>query len=210
MHSDRNAHGTASSATRLLRDRMTAKRRKIALLMANWEAWQRFQQPDAIVQPWTEEGLLQGQLPWDSASGGQGVTKESLRLALHRLGSELARSKEELQLLPADAANVIRTYRWQMHDLQHAICNAQQEAASLLSSMTGQEHHSDNAEQLLPNCPTTWLLQGRLASLRAHAAHVAHLDQHARGVLSQAGLLQGLDGSGLALQSSAAQSALLS
>ena len=118
LRDQRARAGTACHTTRLINARLNARRKKLRELLGMLSGWNAFLQPDDIpLEPFDEEAILSGELPWDPASAANGVTKEHLHLKLWRISSELARTKEELTYLPIDATHARTYYDMQLHHL---------------------------------------------------------------------------------------------
>ncbi|KAK9817668.1 hypothetical protein WJX72_000408 [[Myrmecia] bisecta] len=118
LRDQRARAGTACHTTRLITARLNARRKKLRELLGMLSGWNAFLQPDDTpIEPFNEEAILSGELPWDPASAVNGVTKEHLHLKLWRISSELARTKEELTYLPIDAMHARTYYNMQLHQL---------------------------------------------------------------------------------------------
>ncbi len=109
LRQEREAEGASSHVTALLRNRQTARRKKLRTLLAMWTPYYSFEQPDAVVPDYEEEDLFRGILPWQPASDPRSASRDSFQLSFHQVGAELARCQEELEFLPGDAHNVLQT-----------------------------------------------------------------------------------------------------
>lgn len=190
---ERTAEGASSHVTALLRNRLTARKKKVRALMAMWVAWHSFEQPQLDPPTVDEEHLFAGALPWQPASHASAGIRDSYQLSAHKLSSELARCREELKFLPGDALNVIRMYHYQRHLVEHAI--SEMPAQPRLpdtgpQQQPGAEVHVSESMQPEESDGQSLKRIGKLFLLRAHASRIAALESQARACFEAADLLQ--------------------
>ena len=100
------------------------------------------------------------------------MSRDAYQLMAYKQFSELQRSHEECRMLPHDATNVLRVYRYQRHRLQQAMHALVADSAATAATAA-----------------TTALLEGKRFLLQAHDHRMHALEERALGQLSRAGLV---------------------
>ena len=131
---ERSEEGASSRVTRLQIKRINKGRKTVRSLLLNWEYWWQLSHAGQILPQYAVEDTLKGTFPWRDPrlpmSGGGSASAAALKLKLHRVKAELARSQEELQYIPGDAANSLNLYRYQIQRLSRAmLCHLGQDRA---------------------------------------------------------------------------------
>ena len=105
----RSELGESDKRTRRLQKQAGRIRTQIRHLLRQLEAWERFV-PDSAQQSagYDEATTVAGDLPWEPTGSASTDSHTRLWFQHHFAIAELARFKEQLQLLPLQAKNVIR------------------------------------------------------------------------------------------------------
>ena len=132
---ERTREGAAGRVSRLYTKRTNKGRKAVHSLLLNWEYWYKLRQPGSAVPVYTHDEVLLGTPPWrpsgglSSGTGTAGV--DALKMRLHRVSAELARSSEELHFIPGEAANSLNLARYQISQVSRAITVHMQDGAKL-------------------------------------------------------------------------------
>ena len=122
MREERMTKSSWGRSTASLVQRMNFRRRKIRQLLSQWEAWHMFMQPDDYeVTPYEEENVWAGTLPWQPTNLVENVIKAALELAMYKVQSEMARTREELQFLRHDVRVLLAYYQRQQLSLMSTV-----------------------------------------------------------------------------------------
>ena len=106
---ERTREGAASRVSRLHQKRKNKGQKAVRSLLLNWEYWYKLRQPGCSVPEYSEDDVWRGSPPWrpsgDAHRGAGSTGIDALKMRLHRVSAEIARSAEELEFIPGEAAN---------------------------------------------------------------------------------------------------------
>ena len=129
---ERTREGAAGRVSRLYTKRTNKGRKAVHSLLLNWEYWYKLRQPGSTVPVYTHDEVLLGSPPWRPSGLGTGpAAVDALKMRMHRVSAELARSSEELRFIPGEAANSLNLARYQISQVSKAITVHMQDGAKL-------------------------------------------------------------------------------
>lgn len=132
---ERMKEGASSRTSKLHIKRINKGRKAVRSLLLNWEYWYKLRQPGCSVPAYTVEDVLRGTPPWRPSGvvpgGTDSAAVDALKMRLHRVSAELARSSEELRFIPGEAANSLNLARYQITQVSKAINGHMQDGPQL-------------------------------------------------------------------------------
>ena len=132
---ERTKEGASSRTSKLHIKRINKGRKAVRSLLLNWEYWYKLRQPGCSVPAYTVEDVLRGTPPWRPSGvvpgGTDSAAVDALKMRLHRVSAELARSSEELRFILGEAANSLNLARHQITQVSKAINGHMQDGGQL-------------------------------------------------------------------------------